>query len=125
MRRHKCSACTITATARASRFVDGVGNLRRQPLLELRPAREHVDRTGDFAEPDNTAVGRQVGNLGGAVERQQMVLAQAGELDVAHQHQVVVPGAVLEHASQVLGGGFAQAAEELGIGPGDATRRVQ
>src|SRR5688572_10070465 len=73
-----------------------LGDLRREPLLHLQPAREDVDDAGDLAQPDDLAV-RNVGHVAFAEERQQVMLAEAVHVDVAHHHHFIV-GNVEERA---------------------------
>jgi hypothetical protein len=70
-------------------FPQRVGDLRRQPLLHLRPPGEALDQPGELAEADDLAVG-QVRHVRPTGERQQVVLAERVELDVAQQHDLVV-----------------------------------
>ena len=70
-------------------LADRVGNLVRQALLNLQPAAEHVDEPRDLAEPDHLAA-RNVGDVALAEERQQMVLAQAVEVDVLDDHHLAI-----------------------------------
>ena len=60
-----------------------------------------VDGASDL-RPDDSPLGRQVRHLRRAIERQQVMLAEAGELDVAHEDQIVVVGAVFKHPPQML-----------------------
>ena len=64
------------------------GNLVREPLLHLQPAAEHVDDARDLAEPHHLAA-RHVGDVALAEEGQQVVLAEAVEVDVAHEDHLV------------------------------------
>ena len=63
-------------------FLKGGGDLAGKPLLNLQAARVHVHEPGHFAESDDFLV-RNVGDVAFAEERQQVVLAQAIELDVS------------------------------------------
>ena len=80
---------TTATPSGAIRRLDRLGDLRREPLLHLQPAREHVDDARDLAEADHAAV-RNVGDVALAEERQQVMLAQAVEVDVAHDHHLVI-----------------------------------
>ena len=98
---------------------DGVGDLRRHALLHLQPAGEAVDQAGQLGQAGDAAVlGRDVGDVGLAEERHQVVLAQRGERDVAHHHHLVVLGR--EGDLQVAGGVVVQAGEELLVHGGHA-----
>src|SRR5579884_2526769 len=69
-------------------FDEGVGDLGGQPLLDLGPAGEPLDQPGQLGQPGDAAVVvRDVGDVGLADERHQVVLAHAVEGDVAdHDH---------------------------------------
>jgi hypothetical protein len=54
--------------------------------------------------------------VGDALERQQMVLAETHQLDVANEHELLVVR--LERRGEHLGRVDPQAGEELGVGPG-------
>src|SRR5229473_4150486 len=70
-------------------LLDGLRDLAGQALLNLQPAREHVHDAGDLAEPQNTLV-REIGDVGLAEKRQQVVFAEAEEFDVLHNDHLVV-----------------------------------
>src|SRR2546426_5696941 len=68
-----------------------------------RPPRSTLFPYTTLFRSDQAAV-RQVGDMRPAEERQQVVLAQRVNLDVAHAHQVLVPLAVQrseEHTSEL------------------------
>ena len=68
-----------------------VGDLRGQPLLHLRAPGVEVDQPGELGQPGDPAVAaRDVADVRDPVERQQVVLAQARDRDVADQDQLVV-----------------------------------
>ena len=73
---------------------DRVGDLVGQPLLHLQPPGEDVHDPGHLGEAQDLAV-RDVGDVGPAEERQQVVLAQRVQLDVAHHDHALVR--LLEH----------------------------
>src|SRR5688572_25764380 len=66
-----------------------LGHLHGEPLLHLEALRVHVDDARDLRQPDHPAA-RQVADVRLADERQEVVLAEAEELDVAHDHHLVV-----------------------------------
>jgi sirohydrochlorin cobaltochelatase len=103
---------------------DGVRDLRRQAFLKLRTARKCIYGAGDLAEPDDTTLRRQVGHLCGAIERQQVMFAHAGELDVADQDEIIAVRAVFEHAPEMPSGVFMQTPKQFRVGPRDAVRRI-
>jgi hypothetical protein len=66
----------------------GLGHLLGQPLLDLQAAREAVHDARDLADAEHLVFG-DVAHVAAPVERQQMVLAEAVDLDVAHDDHVV------------------------------------
>jgi len=104
-------------------LADRLRHLVRQPLLHLQPAGEHVDDARDLAQPHHLAA-RDVAHVGAAEEGQQVVLAEAEELDVLHHHHlaaVLVEDGAVEQRLEVL----AVALAEVGPGLGHAQRRAQ
>ena len=94
-----------------------------QPFLHLQPARKHIDNARDFAEPDNLAI-RDVGDMGAADERQQMMLAQAVILDIVDDDHIGVFDMEDGVVDQLDGVGRI-AADQLSPGFGDARWRFQ
>src|SRR5229473_3689660 len=74
---------------RSDFFLDGLRDLAGHALLNLQAARKHIDHASDLAEPQNPLV-RQIGHMGLAEERQQMVFAETEEFDVLHDDHLVV-----------------------------------
>ena len=72
-----------------------VGDLRGQPLLDLQRSGEGLDHARELGQPDDP-LARQVGDVGDADERQQVVLAQRVERDVACDDELVVAAVVGE-----------------------------
>ena len=70
-------------------LLEPVGDLLGEPLLYLQPAGEQLHHAGQLRQAEN-ARRRDVADVGDPVERQQMVLAQRLERNVAGQHQLVV-----------------------------------
>src|SRR5512147_1311017 len=99
-----------------------VGDLRREAFLHLRAPREDVDHTRDLAQPDDLTVARQIDDVRTAGEGQQMVLADAEDLDVAHDHQVVGAGLVREDATEVIRRVVAHASEHIAVCARDTRR---
>ena len=93
---HRCSASSTTPTplGRSSRC-EPAGDLRRQPLLDLQRAGEVIDHARELRQPDDP-LARQVADVGDADERQQVVLAQRVERDVAGDDELVVAAVVGE-----------------------------
>ena len=122
---HRCSASIITnAPARLQDVDDRVGDLRREPLLHLRPLGEAVDQPGELRQAGDAAVVTgDVRDVRAAVERDEVVLAERVQRDVAHQHHLVVIG--LERDDEMARGIFVQTAADLGVHLGDPLRRAQ
>ena len=98
----KWRASQITPTPSGlTYFLNGLRNLLREPLLDLQAARENVHNPRDLAQADDLVVG-QVGHVHLAEEGQQMVLAQAEELDVLHHDHFVVLHFVKRAIHQLL-----------------------
>lgn len=62
--------------------LEPVGDLLGESLLDLEVPGEQLDDAGELGEPEDATVG-DVADMGNAVERQEMVLAQRLERDVA------------------------------------------
>src|SRR5580698_673514 len=77
------------------------GDLTGEALLNLQTAREHVDQARDFAEADDALVGK-IRYVALAEKRQQMVLAQAEELNVLYHHHFVIGNAEGRAVEDVL-----------------------
>ena len=118
----RCSASITTSTPRGeSTLGDGVGDLGRHALLDLQAPGVAVDQAGQLGQPGDAAVlGRDVGDVGLAQERHQVVLAQRGERDVAHHHHLVVLGG--EGDLEVAGRVVVEAREELLVHGGHPVR---
>jgi len=107
--------------ANSQLFVQGVGHLRRQALLELGPAGVrlyHPDQLGQTHDP----LVRYVTYMGLADEWQEVVFAHRGKRYVSYEDHLVM--LFLESYVQVPGRVFAQPGEEELVGLGDALRRV-
>lgn len=99
-----------------------IGDLLRHPLLHLRPFRDDLHDAGQLAQADDLAV-RDIGDVGLAEERQQMVFAHAFEVDVLHEDHFVV--FFDEGLAEDLGGVLMQSREQFLIHAGDAIRRFE
>ena len=66
-----------------------LGDLAGQALLHLQAAREDLDQARDFAEPDDAAL-RYVSDVTFSEKRQQVMLAEAIEVDVLDDHHLVI-----------------------------------
>ena len=74
---------------RPQRALDRVGDLVRQALLHLQPAGVHLDHARELGQADDPAVWH-VRHVRAAEEGQQVVLAQAVEVDVLDDHHLAV-----------------------------------
>src|SRR4029453_17894198 len=77
------------------RLHERICDLLGEPLLNLESPSEQIDDAWDLGQPDDVAA-RKVADVYAAVERQQMVLAERIELNVAHDHWAFALGR--EHA---------------------------
>ena len=103
----------------AHRSLHPVVHLLRDALLQLQSVGDVLDRAGDGREADQV-VARQESDVSQTAERQQVVLAQRLERDVAHQNQA--PVALGRHR---LDDGRARRDDQLKQGRGGAARRGQ
>jgi hypothetical protein len=114
---HMCSASTTTPTPFGSELtLEPVGDLRRQPLLDLEMAAEELDHTTELAEPDDP-LARQIADVRHPLEREQVVHAQRVERDRPRDDQLVVTLIVGKG-----GGSKGLGREQLGIRLGDPAR---
>src|SRR6266850_4535775 len=93
-----------THTLGTNFFLNGLCDLAGHALLNLQPASEHVYQAGDFAQSEHTLV-RQVSDMGLAEEREQVVFAEAEELNIFHDDHLVVgdaEGGAVEKVVNVL-----------------------
>jgi hypothetical protein len=81
--------------ARLQHVVDRVGDLRRQLLLDLQPARIGIHDPRKLADADDAPV-RQIGDVRAPDDRHHVVLAMAFHPDVAEQNDLVVAVNLLE-----------------------------
>ena len=102
---------------------DGVGKLAGDAFLELRPGGDGAHDARQLGQAGDMAAGaRDVGDVGRADERQQVMLAHRVEGDVAHQHHLVVM--VVLHGHEKLAGIGLEAEEDVVPHVGDPPRRV-
>jgi hypothetical protein len=83
----------------------------------LRAARVALDESGEFAEADDLSIG-EIGDVRPAGEREEMMLAEGLEFDVAEEDDLVVT--FMEDGAEMEPGILIEAGEEFGIRPGDA-----
>ena len=109
--------------ARFQNAIDGIGDLRGQPLLHLGSFGIEIDEAGQFAEPGDLAISaRYVADVSNPGERHEMVLAAAPHLDVFDQHQLVV--AQVEDGGQHRLRILPKPAEHLRVRPRNALRGI-
>ena len=121
---HRWIASTTTATPLGSSTFSSVSAISRgEALLHLQAPAEHLDQARDLGEPHHLAV-RQVGDVRAPEERQHVVLAEAVEVDVLHDHHLVVAD-VEERVVEDLPGILRVAGAEEAHRLGDADRRAQ
>ena len=109
--------------ARFERLDQFLGDLGREPFLDLRPLGVDVDEPGQFGQASDAAVlAGDVADVGDTGEGQQMMLADAPDLDVLDQDQLVV--AEIEGGRQHLGRVLVQAGQDLGVRLGHPFRGV-
>ena len=75
--------------ARVQFLLHVIGDLFGEPLLHLEVPGEQLDHARELGQADQP-VAWHVADMGNAAERQQMVLAQRVERDVAHEHELGV-----------------------------------
>src|SRR5437764_367341 len=84
-------------------LLDGLGDLAGHALLHLQATRKHIDHASNLAEPQNTLL-RKIGHVSLPEEWQQVMFAEAEELDVLHDDHFVVGHAercAVQYMSQV------------------------
>ena len=90
MRMQRCSASSTTRDAeRVELLLHGGRDLGGHALLHLEPAREDLDQARDLADADDP-LARDVRDVRLAEERQDVVLAEREEIDVAHDDHLGV-----------------------------------
>mmetsp|Transcript_29315 Transcript_29315/g.97021 ORF Transcript_29315/g.97021 Transcript_29315/m.97021 type:complete len:304 (-) Transcript_29315:16-927(-) len=98
---------------------DGLGDLRREPLLHLQALREHVGDARELGQAQDLAVG-DVGDVALAEEGHDVVLAERVELDVLDEdHLAVVLGEdrAVEHVLEALRVARRAVHQQLGHAP--------
>ena len=104
--------------------LNGVGDLLGELLLHLQALGVHVDHARELAQADDAAV-RDVRDVRLADEGHHVVLAVAVELDVAHQHELVVAFDLLEGLREIVPGVELVAGKVLGVRSNDARGRIE
>jgi hypothetical protein len=74
---------------RANFFSNRLRDLIRETFLDLKAASEDIDEARDLAEADDPSL-RNVGDVAPAEKRQQVMLAEAVEVDVLDDHHLVI-----------------------------------
>ena len=103
--------------------LDGTGHLRGQALLDLQASGVALDEAGQLGEAgDHAALLRYVGHVGHTEERQEVVLAERVDGNVAdHDHLVVVDVELLD---EVVGRILVEATAHLGVHAGHPGRGI-
>ncbi len=91
----------------------GVGHLRGEPFLHLGPVGESLHQPRQLRQAGHPPPG-QVGDVGLAVEGDEMVLAQRVEGDVLHHHDLLVV-LVAEEGVHLLGRVPVDALQDFGV----------
>src|SRR5690606_1648029 len=105
-------------TARLKLAHHRVGDLARQPFLDLRTLRVQIDETREFGQAGDASGGAgDVPDVCDAVERHQMVLTGRVHRDVPDQDQFLV--SLVEGRVEDLVGVGEQSREHLAVGAGD------
>ena len=78
------------------RLLDAILDLHGQPLLDLQAAGEDIHHPRDLAQAGNIML-RDIGHVRLAKEGQHMMLAQGKEIDILHDHHLLVI-LLLEHS---------------------------
>ena len=99
-----------------------VCELAGQSLLDLRAARQNVQRARKLAHADYSAVWG-IPDVSGPKEWEEVVLTDGKKGDVPEAYQSVV--AFLKPGSERLRGVLAQPGKELGVGLGYSSRRTR
>src|SRR5215472_13327877 len=95
-----------------------IGDLAGHALLHLRTPGVYVDEPGQLGKAgDLTLFVRDISDMGGADEWDQMVLAGAVNLDIAHQHHLVVIS--VEYGAEDFLRMLPHSGKLFGIGAGD------
>src|SRR5664280_206553 len=71
-------------------LIEKISDLRRQAFLHLRPLGKTVDDPGKFGKSDDLAPLGDIGDMRLADERQQMMLTNGIERDIAHDDKFLV-----------------------------------
>ena len=109
--------------ARLQHFLQRVGDLRRELLLDLQAVGVGIDHAGELADADDAPVG-QVADMDLADDRHHVVLAMRFEADVAQHHDLVVALDLLEGPLQHVARILIVAGEEFLVGAHDAIGRA-
>ncbi len=121
----KCSASMTTIEPRGLQFVlHGFDDLGRHAFLDLESAGESLDEARQLRQSRDATFGTgEVGDVRHAHERDEVMLAERREGDVANHHHLVVTG--FEGHAKVFARVRFDAFEELDVHVGDATRGLE
>src|SRR5438128_11248682 len=82
-------------------FLNSLGNLRGQPLLDLQAAGENFDAPRDLAQADDFAV-RNICDVNFAKKGQPMVLAPPDHIDLLYDYNFVITHVTQRHLQHRL-----------------------
>lgn len=104
-------------------MLERVGDLLGEALLQLRARRQRLDDPRKATKADYSCR-RHVGEVRGADEGQQMVLADGAELDVAQEHELAALAlGKLDRVAEVVERVLVEAGEEVRVGLRHPLRR--
>ncbi len=98
--------------ARVQHLLDGIGDLRCQLLLNLKPLGIGIHHAGQLGNADD-APARQIRHMRPPHDRHHMVLAMALQPDILQQHDLVIAIRLLEGAGEDRHRVFAVTLEEF------------
>jgi hypothetical protein len=79
--------------------LQGIGDLRRDPLLNLKPLGIDLDESRQFGNSHDPVV-REIADMGTPDDRRHVVLAMGDETDVAQKHHLIISSNFLESSLQ-------------------------
>jgi len=109
---------------RRQHAVPVIGDLGRHPLLDLKPLGVALDEPRELRNADDPIV-RQIADVHPADDRRHVVLAMGDEVNVSHQHHLVIAGDLLECPLQELVGVVVISGKPFLVGARDPIGRAQ
>src|SRR5215471_4552993 len=102
--------------------LQGIGNLCRDPLLNLKPLGIDLDEPRQLGNPDHPVV-RDIADMRPPDDRRHMVFAMGFKTDPAQQYHFIISGDLLESSLQQFLRLLAVTGKPFLIGAGDTGRR--